>query len=103
MGVRKQFICLAVAVCLISSGCGHREKLYYASPVSLPGITDKMNAAGFWIGRHPSPDKEILSPGEICVLNAEMEALKITHRVINMKPVYSGELLSNLTPSTFNC
>ncbi|MDD5101120.1 MAG: NlpC/P60 family protein [Syntrophales bacterium] len=95
MGVRKRFICLAVAICFISSGCGHREKLYHASPVSLPGITDKMNAAGFWISRHPSPDKEILSPSGICALNAEMEALKITHRVINMRPVYSGELLRN--------
>lgn len=92
MGLKKLHICLIVITCLIASGCGHtKEQLYYAASISLPGIADEMNTAGFWIGRHPSPDKEILSPDEITALNADIEDnLKLTHRVINIAPVYSG-------------
>jgi len=95
MGLHKRFLCLLFTVCLVSSGCGHRERLYHAAPIPLPGITDTMNTAGFWTGRHPCPDREILSPEGICVLNAQIEALKVTHRVIHMDATHSGEQLRN--------
>lgn len=45
------------------------EVLYPAAPTLLPGVEADMNTAGFWIGRHPDPDRVILDPTGIAEFN----------------------------------
>jgi len=55
---------LWVLVILLNiSGCAIQnaihEKLYYAAPTLIPNTQLQMKTAGFWISRHPFPDKVI--------------------------------------------
>lgn len=60
---------LLVLLAGILSGCAPREKLYYTAPSLLPETERQMKTAGFWISRHPFPDRLILTAGEIDALN----------------------------------
>lgn len=55
-------------------GAVNAESLNYAAPSELVGITREMRTAGFWIARHPYPDKLIMSPLEIDRFNAGTQA-----------------------------
>lgn len=72
-----------------------------AAPAAVPGTTREMKTAGFWISRHPFPDKIILSAEEIKSLNSHIEnELKLTRDVVKIGPSYSGkELASELRES----
>ncbi len=77
----KIIVCFAVLFLLlfsVSAGVAD-EKLNYIAPSQLPNTLPQMNTAGYWIGRHPSPDKEILSAQEIRALNLRIQDdLKLT-------------------------
>lgn len=61
----------ALLLLLALSGCasGPKEKMYQGAPSLLPGTEKEMNTAGYWIGRHPDPDRVILNTDEIDELN----------------------------------
>ena len=64
---------------LLFTGCMVKEQLYYAAPTALPNTSREMKSPGFWIGRHPCPDKVILSPSEIEKFNWRIQSeLKLT-------------------------
>jgi hypothetical protein len=48
----------------------HAEVLNYAAPSDLPGVAPEMMSAGYWIARHPFPDKLIMSPPQVAKFNA---------------------------------
>jgi len=94
---------LWVLVILLNiSGCAIQdviqEKLYYAAPTLIPNTQLQMKTAGFWISRHPFPNKVILTPEEIRVLNNRTEnELKLITDITKIKSLYSGkELVSAL-------
>lgn len=45
------------------------EKLYYTAPTQIPYTSIDMKNAGFWISRHPYPDRVILNSKSIEALN----------------------------------
>lgn len=55
------------------TGCGQSPILYYSAPTAIPNTTPEMRRPGFWISRHPHPDKIVLAPDEITKLNTRTE------------------------------
>ncbi|OGX08755.1 MAG: hypothetical protein A2Z88_00800 [Omnitrophica WOR_2 bacterium GWA2_47_8] len=59
------------------------EALYDIAPTLLPHTTRQMKSPGFWISRHPSPDKIVLTQEEIAALNRSVqEELKLTRDIL---------------------
>ncbi|MBW1700527.1 MAG: SH3 domain-containing protein [Deltaproteobacteria bacterium] len=83
---------------LVFSRCSVKERPRYTAPTLLPGTERQMKSPGFWISRHPFPDKVILNPVQIKKLNAHIEHGLKTRKVISrLDPQYSGkELVSYL-------
>ncbi|MDD5085190.1 MAG: SH3 domain-containing protein [Candidatus Omnitrophica bacterium] len=91
---RRLFAFLLVALFVL--GCSDPSgALRSAAPAVVPGTTREMKTSGFWISRHPSPDKVILSAEEIKSLNSRIEnELKLTRDVAKIDPLYSGKELT---------
>ncbi len=75
MGKRNRLpLYFLAALIAAGSGCAHsRGAVLYSPPSALPHTTPEMRAAGFWIGRHPSPDTVILSSEEIQRFNQSIQ------------------------------
>ncbi|MDD5495654.1 MAG: SH3 domain-containing protein [Candidatus Omnitrophica bacterium] len=91
--------CLILLVLAVSlAGCVHdttRQAGLRAWAGELPFVTRQMKTAGFWIARHPHPDKIILTPKEITSYNSYITCdLGLTNDIANAAPRYSGDLLS---------
>ena len=52
--------------------CSAEEPAGYAAPSVLPHVSRTMKTAGFWISRHPAPDKIILDQKGIQAFNARV-------------------------------
>lgn len=77
------------------------EKLNYIAPTVLPHTEYSMKTPGFWISRHPSPDKVIMSGLEIGRFNDRTEKeLKTTKEILELPQLYSGKDLRNLLEAT---
>jgi hypothetical protein len=89
---------LALSLLFLNAGCGFKERPRYAAPTLLPGTERQMKSPGFWISRHPFPDKVIMNPFQINELNADIEHRLKTRKVISgLGPLYSGkDLISYL-------
>ena len=83
------------ALALTVAGCaGAGKPVLYAAPSVLPNTTPAMNTAGFWISRHPDPDKVVLSSDEIQRFNQTIrEELKLTKDLAAWPSAISGEEL----------
>ena len=62
-------IVISIALILSFTGCATVETLYYSVPGMLPGTTRDMKTAGYWIERHPFPDRIIMDSRDIESLN----------------------------------
>ncbi len=92
-GILLSVFCRSFALILFLSPPGEaaKEILYYSAPGMIPGTTREMKSAGFWISRHPSPDKIILTPGEIVRFNAGIEnKLQLTRDITALPSPFSG-------------
>ncbi len=79
---------------LVASGCASTEKLYPAAPSLLPSTQREMKTAGFWISRHPFPDKAIMTPAQIEKFNQSIrEDLKLTKDITLIPETVEGESL----------
>ena len=47
---------------------------FHAAKAQLPGVAQEMRAPGYWIARHPAPDKLVLDRESIVQLNREIRA-----------------------------
>jgi len=93
--MRKFF--LLIFLSLFCFSCTPRERLYPIAPTLIPHTERNMKTAGFWISRHPTPDKIIFSSDEIVRFNARIEKeLKLTRNIIGLTTVLSEELKSSL-------
>ena len=65
------------------------------APALIPGTRPEMNSPGFWIGRHPSPDKVILDARGIQELNAKIRnELKISYDLTTYPAIHLGSDLA---------
>ena len=72
-------------------GCAEQERIYYSAPSLIPAVERTMKSPGFWISRHPSPDKIILNPQEIARLNENIQnELNLTQDLTKIVSPFSG-------------
>ncbi len=90
---RRPVIILLFLLCFAGC-CVPVEKRYQAAPSLIPGTNRMMKTAGFWIGRHPDPDRVFLDPGQIEKLNGYLQAeLGLTRDVLaSNEDVSQGEI-----------
>lgn len=88
---------------ILSPGCDFKERLYYAAPTLLPETERNMKSPGFWISRHPFPDKIIFNHEEIESLNFYIEnELKLTKDITKLNSRFPGEELISSLEDTLN-
>lgn len=68
------------------------EVLYPAAPTLLPGVDADMNTAGFWIGRHPDPDRVVLDAAGIGEFNRRVLAAGYINDLSVYQPKSASEL-----------
>ncbi len=79
------------ALLCLGTGCSPGEWGYLAAPWPLPGVERAMQTPGFWIDRHPCPDRVALTREAIDLLNAYIrDDLELT-RDITLVPSCPGE------------
>jgi hypothetical protein len=79
---------------LIAAGCIPRQRLYIAAPSQLPFTTAEMNAPGFWVALHPSPDRVIMDPHQVEAFNASIRSGKAGVRDLTaLPPKWKGQAL----------
>ena len=94
-GEMKKICIIAVALSVIFAG-GQlwSESVKRAAPQDLANITRAMKSPGFWITRHPFPDRVILDPRGIRAFNENLEKRTlITGDPSGIGPYYPGEAL----------
>lgn len=62
-------IILEAGTVLFLAGCTAVEPPRIPAPAFLPGVEPQMFSPGYWVSGHPSPDREIMTPGQIRVFN----------------------------------
>ncbi len=66
------------------------------APALIPGTRPEMNSPGFWIGRHPFPDRVLLDAKGIEALNAKIRnELKVSYDLASYPPTYRGSDLAS--------
>lgn len=83
---------------LLFAGCvsAPRDLLYPAAPTLLPGTSAEMNSPGYWIGRHPEPDRAILEEAGVAALNARIREQKLVRDLSTLTEVSGSALRSEL-------
>ncbi len=103
MKILKKFLLVSILLLLTNSYCFSNEKLYYTAPTLLPGTSREMKTAGFWISRHPCPDKIIMTPVEVAQFNSRIQnELKLTKDITQWPTEYPGQELKNFLENKLN-
>lgn len=92
--LRRQLIA-GVLLCglVLPAGCLGPQR-YYIAPTLTPGTQPEMNTAGYWIGRHPDPDRLLMTADEIDSFNAHIRNdLKTVADISRYPAVISGPSL----------
>lgn len=64
------------------------------SPALVPGVSAAMNTAGFWIGRHPDPDRLVMSGPEVAAFNSRIrETDSSVTDIVDFSETADGEKL----------
>ena len=94
-GEMKKICIIALALSVIFAGGQLRsESAKIAAPQDLANTTRAMKSPGYWITRHPFPDRVILDPREIGAFNENMEKRSlITGDPSGIGPYYPGKAL----------
>lgn len=87
----SRLVC-AVLLAGTLSACLPGEKLYYAAPSLLPDTERRMKTAGFWVARHPFPDRLILTAEEISALNRMIvDDLELMKDITRLPDPFAGD------------
>jgi hypothetical protein len=86
----KKFL-LILILCAVSSISSAEDVMYTAAPAALPGVSVEMQNAGFWIARHPYPDKTILLSSEVMDFNQRTQADGLITDLVNFPETLSGK------------
>lgn len=91
---------LWLALCLaLPAGLAARapaSEILYPAPVLLPETTPQMQSAGYWIARHPAPDKLIMDAAQIARFNDRVSRQGGYSRLGDFSGSYSGSLLRGM-------
>ncbi len=60
------------------------EKLNYSAPAVLPHTKKEMQRPGFWIAKHPSPDKVILTADRVQRFNQQLSNAALTKDLLDI-------------------
>jgi hypothetical protein len=95
---RKIRVPVALLLPLLLSGCASvpRDLLYPAAPTLLPGTSAEMNSPGYWIGRHPEPDRTVLDVAGVDALNARIREQKLVRDLTVLTEVSGSALRAEL-------
>ncbi len=92
LSINRLMIYIFISI-IIFTNCGSK-KVFYSSPVIMPGVDKNMNRPGFWITHHPYPDKVILNSNSIKQLNNIIKKrLRASHDIFTFSFPYSGNIL----------
>jgi len=95
--MKKVRIKVFLFMALVISGCVTSEQLYSIAPTVLPHTERNMKTAGFWISRHPFPDKIILSSEEIAGFSASIQnELHLTKNIFGLNNISGAEVRKSL-------
>lgn len=79
-----------------------QEQLTYRAPTQLPDTRPQMNAPGFWVSRHPSPDRIIMTPDEILAFNSAIRGkVKQVKDIASLAKDFSGDELTRILRSNY--
>jgi len=68
---------------------------YIPAPAILPNTTQEMNSADFWISKHSSPEKVIMSKEQIADFNSTTcQVRHLSADLLSFGPTYSGKSLA---------
>ncbi|MFA4916595.1 MAG: hypothetical protein WC560_07995 [Syntrophales bacterium] len=82
-------IVISMTLILSFTGCATVETIYHSAPGMLPGTTRNMKTAGYWIERHPFPDRIILDSRELEFLNRHIiDELKTRKDLLDLPEPY---------------
>lgn len=90
----------ALLLVLSLSGCSSffgPDRLYSTSPTLLPGTTAEMNSPGYWIGRHPDPDRVIMDQEGIAEFNQRILDRKLVRDLLTISEVSGDSLRAELS------
>ncbi|NTV29459.1 MAG: hypothetical protein HGA80_05200 [Candidatus Omnitrophica bacterium] len=87
-GWSLRFILCGALICGVSSAKAETADL--AAPAELPGVTREMKNAGFWIARHPAPDRLVMNPTCIARFNSQTEAAGLITDLAQAPVRYDG-------------
>ncbi len=89
-----RYILCAIVFFVFVSKLAFAKELQYAAPVMLPNVQREMKTAGFWVNRHPYPDRVILTKEKISALNSQIQnELKLTKDIARLPSLMSGKEL----------
>lgn len=86
--------CLSVIlVCFLMFTPLYAADLNYAAPSDLPGVEPGMQTAGYWIARHPYPDRLIMNPTQVAKFNAMAALERLIDDMAVFPEIYDGAKL----------
>ena len=100
----KFLFCCVFLVQFLLYGCPEKVVVnYYGAPSLAPGTRPEMNTAGFWIGRHPDPDRLVMTGEEIEAFNASIkEKTRAVYDVTRFSPTRNGMSLQKSMRNMLN-
>lgn len=79
-----------------------QEQLISPAPTQLSDTSPQMNTPGFWVSRHPSPDRTIMTPDEIRAFNASIRGkVKQVKDIASLAKDFSGDELTRILRSNY--
>lgn len=93
-------LCLLTALSLCACATSPKAVLYPGAPTLLDGTDAAMNTAGFWIGRHPAPDRLVLEADGIAELNRLIRSQKGVRDLSALRPTSELMTTAELPPLT---
>ncbi|MFA5271748.1 MAG: SH3 domain-containing protein, partial [Candidatus Omnitrophota bacterium] len=97
-------LCFCLLSLCFAAGCATLpQKPISIVPVNIPNTIREMKSPGFWIHKHPYPDKLILDQSGVAVFNARIEKeLNFIINPLNEPAQYNGKKLKNDLNKEFN-
>ena len=97
---RMRSATLFIILIFLITSCAPSTQSNFVAPSLLPHVTQPMKTSGFWISRHPFPDRVILAPEEIVNFNRQIEDSKLTYDLLSWPSETKGDELKKILEET---
>ena len=75
---------------VLLTGCAVQGPVSSVAPTPLPGIVRTMKSAGFWIARHPDPDRTIMDAATVIAFNNRLVGEQSVNDLFSLPPGLPG-------------